>query len=220
MWTAYQMQRKIELICCIRKTLFVFLIGFVSGCQSLPDVNLEPCAQSCDVSVLQFNVPETMRYRYTLSVKGKESFFNGVTRKTRDGEVNIAGFADSGMTAYLAKWNAGKLDLLSNRTTMSASFLKKSVLKDLLLPYNSFENIGCPQYNRCDGSWWFNVSKGEGMPDGYLIVIKDYLAWSWVKNGRMCYFARITHEKNRNLSCIEIENYKDNYVSEVRYFQE
>jgi hypothetical protein len=183
-------------------------------------VKLEPCAQSCDERPVQFNVPETLRYRYSLSINGKESFFNGVTRKTRDGEVYIAGFADSGMTAYLAKWNDGKLEVLSNRTTISTFFLKKSVLNDLFLPYNPLQNIGCPQYNRRDGSWWFKVSEREGLPDGYFVVLKKDLAWSWAKNGRMYYFARISYGKNLNLSCIEIENYKDNCISEIRYFQE
>ena len=49
---------------------------------------------------------------------------------------------------------------------------------------------------------------------GYFVINLDNVAWVGVHNSKVCYRAKRANKKE--LDCLDIENYKEKYRSEIR----
>lgn len=193
----------------------------VCGCRSLPDVQLGGCEKlSYDAFAekFQFDIPDVLRYRYTLHWKDKELICNGITQETSDGEVNIAGFSNAGLTMYSAKWRDGQFEILKNNVKMPDTLLERSLLSDLLLPYRRLPAEGdCIRQNIVDGSLWLKTENDWTGRLGCFVLIDNQPAWSGLKKDKI-YFKALASTGDSNIpDRITIENYKEGYSAQIRY---
>ena len=110
--------------------LILSIMVLVCGCRSLPGVQLGGCEKlSYDefAENFQFDIPDVLRYRYTLHWKDKELICSGITQRTNEGGVNIAWFSNSGLTMYSSKRQECQFELLKNNVKISDTFLERSI---------------------------------------------------------------------------------------------
>jgi hypothetical protein len=170
------------------------------------------------IKKFNFVIPDVLRYRYTLSWKGKELICNGITQKAEDGEVNIAGFSNIGVTMYSAKWQNGQFEIFRNNIKMPDIFLERSVLSDLLLPYHRLPVEGkCILKNTTDETFWLKTENNWANGSGYFVLIDNQPAWSILKEGKVYFRALASTDSNNNIKYITIENYKEGYNAQVIY---
>ncbi len=205
-------------------TFILSAIVAFSGCRSLPGVELGECEKISYEEFsgnFQFDFGDILRYRYSLQCKGTELLCSGVTQKTIDNEVKIAGLSDSGLTLYLAKWQDGQFEVLKNNMNMSDSFLKRSVLSDLLLPYRHFPaQADCIRRNTVDGSLWLKTQDNWYRGSGCFVLIDNQPGWSCLSQGKIHFKAFASTGDSKNPTSITIENYKENYQATIRYSKE
>jgi hypothetical protein len=172
----------------------------VCGCRSLPDVQLGECEKlSYDkfAENFQFDIPELLWYRYALHWKGKKLIFSGITQKTDNKGVNVAGLSDSGLTIFSARWRDGRFEIIKNNVKMPDAFLERSVLSDLLLLYRRLP------------AW-----SGR---KGCFVLIDSQPAWSGLRKSKI-HFKAVVSTGNGNIPAgITIENYKEGYSAKIRY---
>ena len=188
----------------------------LAGCRSLPKVELGPC-EALDtepfVRAFNFQIENTIRYRYWFRRKNVEFSCNGITQQKDDG-VYIAGFSNAGITLFSALWENGQFSILRNNTKMPESFLAKSVLGDLLIIYRRPSgNDRCVRRNRLDDSLWLEMEDPLAGKTGYFVMHRDELAWVGLKKDKICYRAK--RVKKKEFDCLDIENYKQGYRSEL-----
>lgn len=194
------------------------------GCNSLPEVELGPCKEvgcAAVVAGLTFDMPEVVRYRYTLQWHGRTLVANGMSQRTSSGEMNLAGFGDSGITMYSAKWQDGKFSILRNNTGMPEALLEKSVLSDVLLMHRKIVAEGqCTSRNAKDGGLWLQAGEDVGEAELYFVLADGKSSWMAQKKGRIYYKATVA-EKHGNLpSDIRIENYGAGYSARIELVPE
>ncbi len=196
----------------------------VCGCRSLPDVQLGECEKLSYVEFaenFQFDIPELLWYRYTLHWKGKKLIFSGITQKTDNGGVNVAGLSDSGLTVFSARWRDGGFEILKNNVKMPDAFLERSVLSDLLLLYRRLPAEGdCIRQNIVDGSLWLKTENDWSGRKGCFMLVDDQPAWSGLRKSKI-HFKAVVSTRNGNIPAgITIENYKEGYSAKIRYSNE
>ncbi len=194
------------------------LIAFgLAGCRSLPKVKLGPC-EAMDtepfVRAFDFETANTIRYRYWFRRKNVEFSCNGITQQ-KDDSIYIAGFSNAGITLFSAVWVDGQFSILRNNTKMPESFLIQSVLGDLLIVYHRpSDGDRCVRRNLSDGSLWLEMEDQLAGKTGYFVVNGGELAWVGLQKDKICYRAK--RVKKKELDCLDIENYKQGYRSEIR----
>lgn len=201
--------------------VFTCLIAFSSGCRSLPEVHLGECS---DMSYggfsekFRFEIPGVLRYRYMLHWNEKELICNGVTQVADGGGVNIAGFGNSGITMYSARWSDGEFEILKNNVRMPDAVLERSILNNLLLLYRRIPSEGdCIRHNIDDESLWLRTENTWGEGVGCFVLDKGVCGWSEIANGKAIFHAWVTERKGRFPAGITIENYKDGFRAEVSF---
>jgi len=202
--------------------LILSIMVLVCGCsRSLPGVQLGECEKlSYDefTEKFQFDIPDVLRYRYTLHWKDKELICSGITQRTNEGGVNIAGFSNVGLTMYSAKWQDGQFEILKNNVKIPDTFLERSILSDLLLLYRRLPAEGdCIRQNIADGTLWLKTENNWLGGSGCFVLIDNQPAWSGLREGKV-YFKALASTGNSNIpACITIENYKEGYSAQIRY---
>lgn len=200
--------------------IVILAISGLAGCRSLPEVNLGPCDASDTepfVRAFNFETANTIRYRYWFCRKNVEFSCNGMTQQKDDG-VYIAGFSNAGITLFSAVWADGQFSILRNNTKMPESFLAKSVLGDLLIIYRRpADNDRCVRRNLLDDSLWLEMEDPLAGKTGYFVINGGELAWVGVQKDKICYQAKRVKKKERD--CLDIENYKEGYRSEIRILE-
>ena len=202
-------------------TPILSIMVLVCGCRPLPSVQLGECEKlSYDEfgEKFKFDIPDVLRYRYTLNWKNKELICSGITQRTNEGGVNIAGFSNMGLTMYSAKWQNGQFDILKNNVKIPDIFLERSILSDLLLLYRRLPAEGdCIQQNIADGTLWLKTENNWSGGSGCFVLIDNQPAWSGLREGKV-YFKALASIGNSNIPAyITIENYKEGYRSQIRY---
>jgi len=188
----------------VRFSIFILsIMVLVCGCRSLPGVQLGECEKlSYDefAEIFQFDIPDVLRYRYTLHWKDKELFSN------------------VGMTMYSAKWQDGQFEILKNNVKIPDTFLERSILSDLLLLYRRLPAEGdCIQQNIADGTLWLKTVNNWSGGSGCFVLIDNQPAWSGLREGKV-YFKALASIGNSNIPAyITIENYKEGYSAQIRY---
>ena len=194
------------------------------GCRSLPDVELGNC-RNLDYDAFaknfQFDIPNPLKYRYTLRWRNKTLIANGINQKTEEGGVNIAGYTNIGITLYSARWQDGQFEILKNNTHMPDNFLIKSILNDVLLLYRQLPaESDCIRQDVSDGSLWLETDRELAGGTGYFVVLDEQPAWGAIRNGKICFKAIVTR-KTRNMPArITVENFNEGYRAEIRFFNE
>ncbi len=208
---------------CFTAICFVSIV-FFWGCRSLPDVELGDCS---DVSLgefgggYRFEIGGVLRYRYMLHWGAREMICNGVTEETSDGVLNIAGFADSGITLYSARWRGGEFEVLRNNMRMPDAVLSRSILSDLLLLYRRLPVDGdCVRFNAGDDSLWLKSGGEWGDGGGCFVLDGDRFGWGGIENGKVLFRAWVTEMDGDFVRGIAIENYRDGYSAEVAFLTE
>lgn len=209
----------------LKSLLFcIFVLSVIvvfSGCRSLPGVELGECEKISYEEFagnFQFDLRDILRYRYSLHIKDKELLFSGVTQKISDNEVKIAGISDSGLTLYMAKWQGGRFEVLKNNMNMSDSFLKRSVLSDLLLPYRRFPaEVDCILRNTVDGSFWLKTEDNWYRGTGCFVLFDNQPGWSGLREDKIHFMAFASTGNGKNPTSITVENYKEGYSATIRY---
>jgi hypothetical protein len=212
----------------IHSVLFcIFILSVIvafSGCRSLPGVELGECEKISYnefAGNFQFDFGDILRYRYSLHCKDIDLICSGVTQKTSDNEVKIAGISDSGLTLYLAKWQGGRFEVLKNNMNMSDSFLKRSVLSDLLLPYRHFPaEADCIRRNTVDGSLWLKTQDNWHRGLGCFVLIDNQPGWSGLRENKIHFKAFTLTGNDKTPTSLTIENYKEGYSATIRYSKE
>ena len=202
----------------------IFILSVIvafSGCRSLPEVELGECEKISYEEFagnFQFDLRDILRYRYSLHFKDKDLLCSGVTQKIGDNEVKIAGISDSGLTLYMAKWQGGQFEVLKNNMNMPDSFLKRSVLSDLLLPYRRFPaERGCIRRNTVDGSLWLKTQDSWHRGSGCFVLVDNQPGWSGLREDKIHFRAFASTGKGKIPISITIENYKEGYSARIRY---
>ena len=196
----------------------------VCGCRSLPDIQLGECQKlSFDefAENFQFDIPELLWYRYSLHWKDKNLIFSGITQKTDNGWINVAGLSDSGLTVFSARWRDGRFEILKNNAKMPDTFLERSILNDLLLLYRRLPaKEDCIRQNIADGSLWLKTENDWSGRKGCFVLIDNQPAWSGLIKGKI-HFKAVVSTRDGNIPVgITIENYKEGYGAEIRYSDE
>jgi hypothetical protein len=204
----------------------LILISFAMfcGCRSLPDAKLGDC-EKLDYDTFaknfQFDIPDPLRYRYTLRWRGRALIANGITQKASEGRVNIAGFSNTGITLYSAQWQDGDFEILKNNTKMPDRFLKRSILNDALLLYRQFPAEGdCIRRDVLDGSLWLKTDRELAGGTGYFVVLDERPAWGGIRNEKVCFKAMLAQKNNNAPAQITIENFYEGYRAEIRILNE
>jgi hypothetical protein len=215
-------------LACIQSVGFSILtLGatvLVYGCRSLQDIQLGECEKlSFDefAENFQFDIPELLWYRYSLHWKDRKLIFSGITQKTDNGGVNVAGLSDSGLTVFSARWRDGRFEILKNNVKMPDALLERSILSDLLLLYRRLPaEQDCIRQNIADGSLWLKTKNDWSGRKGCFVLIDNQPAWSGLRKGKI-YFKAVVSKRNGNIPAgITIENYKEGYSAEIRYSDE
>lgn len=213
---------------CVQPVRFSILnlcvILLVCGCRSLPDVHLGECEKlSFDgfVENFQFDIPELLWYRYTLHWKDKTLIFSGITQKTDNEEVNVAGLSDSGLTVFSARWRGGRFEVIKNNAKMPDALLERSILNDLLLLYRRLPAEGdCIRRNLVDGSLWLKTRDDWSGRKGCFVLIDNQPAWGGLRKGKIHFKAVVSTRDGNIPAAITIENYEDGYSAKIRYSKE
>jgi hypothetical protein len=213
---------------CVQLLRFSILIlgvtVLVCGCRSLPYIQLGGCEKlSYDefAENFQFDIPELLWYRYSLRWKDKKLIFSGITQKTDNRGVNLAGLSDSGLTVFSAGWRDGRFEILKNNVKMPDAFLERSVLNDLLLLYRRLPaEEDCIRQNIADGSLWLKTKNDWSGRKGCFVLIDNKPAWSGLRKGKIHFKAVVSTRNGHIPTCITIENYKEGYSAEIRYSNE
>ena len=205
-------------------TIILISSATLCGCRSLPDAKLGNCGDfdyDKFAKNFQFDIPDPLRYRYTLRWRGKALTANGITQKTGEGRANIAGFSSAGITLYSAWWQDGHFEILKNNTKMPDKLLKRSILNDVLLLYRQLPaEAACICQDVLDGSLWLRTDRGLAGGTGYFVVLDEQPAWGAVRNGKICFKAVATRENTNTPTRITIENFSEGYRAEIRFFRE
>ncbi len=210
---------------CVQPVRFSILtlcaIVLVCGCRSLPDVRLGECQKlSFDefAENFQFDIPELLWYRYSLHWKDKRLIFSGITQKTDNGEVNVAGLSDSGLTVFSARWRDGRFEILKNNAKMPDAFLERSVLNDLLLLYRRLPaEQDCIRQNIADRSLWLKTEDDWSGRKGCFVLIDNQPAWGGLRKGKIHFMAVVSTRDGKIPAGITIENYEYGYSAKIRY---
>jgi hypothetical protein len=208
---------------CAKQTVLcaqvIFAVIAIGGCNSLPEVELGPCSEAGYQAVaagFMFDMSDVVRYRYTLQWHGRILVANGMSQRTGSGEVNLAGFSDSGITMYSARWQDGKFRILRNNTGMSEALLEKSVLGDVLLLHRKMKAAGqCASRNAKDGGLWLAASNGTPEAAWYFVMADEKISWIAQKKGRIYYKATVMGRRGNMPSDIRIENYDAGYSARI-----
>lgn len=215
-------------LACIQSAGFSILTlsatVLVCGCRSLPDIQLGECEKlSFDefAENFQFDIPELLWYRYSLHWKDRKLIFSGITQKTDNGGVNVAGLSDSGLTVFSARWRDGRFEILKNNMKMPDALLERSILSDLLLLYRRLPaEQDCIRQNIADGSLWLKTKNDWSGRKGCFVLIDSQPAWSGLRKSKI-HFRAVVSTRNGNIPTgIMIENYKEGYSAEIRYSDE
>jgi len=146
---------------------------------------------------------------------------NGVTQKTGEGGVNIAGFSNAGITLYSARWQDGHFEILKNNTKMPDRFLKRSILSDALLLYRQLPaEADCIRQDVLDGSLWLRTDRELAGGMGYFVVLDEQPAWGAIRNGKIWFKAVVTQKSGNAPVKITIENFIEGYRAEIRISNE
>lgn len=193
------------------------------GCRSLPVVELGDCS---DVSLgefsdkYRFEIGSVLRYRYMLHWGAKEMVCNGVVEKAVEGGLNIAGFADSGITLYSARWRGGEFEVVRNNMRMPDAVLGRSILSDLLLLYRRLPVEGdCVRRSVGDDSLWLKADSIWGGGMGWFVADGDRIGWAGIENGKVLFRAWVTEMNGGAVTGIAIENYRDGYRAQVAFLR-
>jgi hypothetical protein len=204
--------------------LTLSVVVLVCGCRSLPDIQLGECEKlSYDefAENFLFEIPELLWYRYTLHWKDKKLICSGITQKTDNDGVNVAGLSDSGLTVFSARWRDGRFEILKNNLKMPDAFLERSVLNDLLLPYRRLPaEEDCIRQNIADGSLWLKTENDWLGRIGCFVLVDDQPAWSGLRNSKVHFKAVVSTRSGNIPTGITIENYKEGYSAIIRYSSE
>ena len=211
----------------IRKYLSILILLLFTmhcGCKSLPDAKLGNCEDlNYDIFTKNFplDIPNPLQYRYTLHWRSKTLIANGITHKTDESGVNVAGISNLGMTLYSAQWQDNHFEILKNNTGMPDKFLERSLLWDVLLLYRQLPAAGnCIRRDVLDGSLWLESNRQLAGGTGYFVVLDGQPGWGSIRNGKIC-FKAVAEQKNKNTPIkITIENFNEGYKSEIRFFNE
>ena len=209
----------------IHSLLFcIFILSVIvlfSGCLSLPAVELGECEKMSYEEFagnFQFDLDDTLRYRYSLHWKNIDLVFSGITQETSDNEVKMAGISDSGLTLYLAKWRGGRFEVLKNNMNMPDSFLESSVLSDLLLPYRRLPaERDCIRQNTVDGTLWLKTQDSWHRGSGCFVLVDNQPGWSGLREDKIHFRAFASTGNGKIPTSITIENYKEGYRAKIRY---
>jgi hypothetical protein len=187
----------------------LFAIFITGGCRVLPKVSLESCIQQDTTHFVQLFASyfsgDSMRCRYMLDLKSMTLNFEGIVQK-QENVIFLAGFNDSGITLFSARWAHGKFVILKNNTRMPEQFLK-CVLTDLMLPYYlPMDTMGCVYTNISDNSLWLHMKDNPGNIEGYYVIENGHAAWNGLKQGRLCYRADISTDDSSGNSVIDIDH--------------
>lgn len=191
------------------------------GCRSLPDIELGTCKNldyNSFTKNFQFDIPNPLKYRYTLRWRNRTLIVNGLNQVNKEGGVNIAGFTNIGITLYSARWQDGQFEILKNNIHMPDNFLKKSILHDvLLLNHPLSAESDCIRQDISDGSLWLETNHELGGGTGYFVLRNEQPAWGGIRKGKICFMAIVTRKKKNTPELIKIENFNENYKAEIRF---
>jgi hypothetical protein len=197
----------------------VLAAAALGGCRSLPEVELGPCVEAGYEAVaakLAFDMPDGVRYRYTLQWRGRTLVANGMSQRTGNGEVNLAGYSDSGITMYKAKWQNNKFRILSNNTGMPDALLEKSVLADVFLLHRRMKAAGqCASRDAKDGGLWLRAGGDMEGAELYFVLADGKSSLMAQKKGRIYYKATVAEKRGNMPSDIRIENYGAGYSARI-----
>lgn len=205
------------LMCLYACCMFALLI--FSGCQPFPVVQLDECKmQNTERFVRTFHIKQAanIRYHYKLNRKNSQYIFEGVSHRKGDC-VYLAGFSDSGITLFSAKWENGQFTILKNQTKIPTSFLKESILMDWVLPHlRPTKELDCIYLNPAEETMWLLMETDFAGYTGFFVLDHDRKAWCGLNGRRMYYQAEVTKEKGGFPSVIKVTNYQHRYTAEMR----